>query len=134
MVAQVLALALGLIDQNGTSHLAQAQCNIKYFMAFEDEDCSLLSKFDDHEAINQADNKCTPLGDGRYFYSACNEASISIHVYSDSNCQSLVSEEFVKLDECAKFEDPVSEKTYYAMIRNEVISPVAPPPQETQEE
>lgn len=33
----------------------------------------------------------------------------------------------VQLDACSRYNDPFNGQVYYAMIRNEVISPVAPP-------
>ena len=56
----MLLTILFTFDRSGDSRIfANAQCNIKYFMSFDDKDCSLLNKFDDHEAINQADGVCT---------------------------------------------------------------------------
>ena len=72
----LVMVTLSGLDQSGSLSFANAQCNIKYFMSFDDPDCSLLNKFDDHEAINAADGKCTSLGDGRAYKSKCDNETV----------------------------------------------------------
>ena len=99
-------------------------------MSFDDPDCSLLNKFDEHDEINAADGKCTAIGDGRAYKSACTNETVAIWVYSDAACSNEIDEEVVQLDACSRYVDPFNGEVYYAMIRNEVISPVAPPEEE----
>lgn len=47
-------------------------------MSFDDADCSLLNKFDEHEEINAADGTCTPIGDGRAYKSARNSETVAL--------------------------------------------------------
>lgn len=107
-------------------------CNIKYFITFDDQDCSLLRDFDDHESYNAAENFCTTLGDGRAFKTSCDENKLSVHVFADESCSAVQSQELIPFDTCSKYNDPISGGEYHIIVRNEVPVPTGPSETEPQ--
>ena len=82
------------------------KCNIRYFIAFDDPDCSLLNSFQDQTFYNSADGACTPIGDGRAFMTDCNDDQVKFKVFDDLDCKSESRTDLIPFDKCSKFNDP----------------------------
>ena len=79
----VLSLSILAFMSLSALRPVQAQCQLKYFIAFDDSECSLLQGFKAVSFINNADNSCTPIGDGRAFLTSCDADQLTIKVFGD---------------------------------------------------